>query len=56
MSVADKVQFPMDCEEKDCHSCIYLEYIEGGNKTDYCTEKEKFIDYKKICKKYEVRE
>ena len=57
MSVADKTQFPLDLEEVvDCYSCKYFMSIaNSGKKTDYCTEKEKFIDYTKPCRKYEVR-
>lgn len=47
----DKVQFPMN-EEKDCYTCIHSESIVGGNETDYCLEKEKFVDFTKPCKKY----
>jgi len=51
MSVADDCQFPMDLEEiVDCNTCIHAESIEGGKETDYCTKKEKFVDFKKPCK------
>ena len=62
MSVADKCQFPLDScpsnlkEQIDCYTCAYLKSIEGGNETDYCVEKKKFVDYNKPCRKYEVRE
>jgi len=58
MSVADKCQFPLDdCpsnlkEIVDCYTCIYAKSIEGGTETDYCTKKEKFVDYQKPCKEY----
>ena len=54
--ITDKVQFPMDLEDVvDCYSCKYFISIEGGIETDYCTEKKKFVDYTKPCRKYEVR-
>ena len=53
MTIADKFQFPRDCDgELDCYSCIYSESIEGGKETDYCTEKKRFVDFKKPCKNY----
>ena len=55
--INDKTQFPMDLENiVDCYTCIYAKSIEGGKETDYCTKKEKFVDYKKPCKKYYSRD
>ena len=54
MTIADKTQFPMDLEEVvDCYPCLYAKSIEGGIETDYCTEKKKFVDYNKPCRKYD---
>ena len=52
--INDKTQFPMDLEDiVDCYTCKYFTSIEGGRETDYCTEKKKFVDYNKPCRKYD---
>ena len=54
--INDKTQFPMDLEDVvDCYDCKHCFIILGGKETEYCVLKDKFVDYKKPCKKYEDR-